>query len=93
MAEKWDGRMPLVGESGGDWKYRARRAEAEAAAAVGQSVANRLKADARMLSLERELEVMKTSIGWRMTEPLRRVNYWRNRWRSRRPGSNGAAPE
>jgi len=91
VAEKWDGRMPNVGMAGGDWKYRARRAEAEAAAAVGQAVSNRLKGDARVLELERELEVMKTSIGWRMTEPLRRANYWRNRWRARRSRHNGDA--
>ena len=30
VAEKWDGRMPNVGVAGGDWKHRARRAEAEA---------------------------------------------------------------
>lgn len=99
VAEKWDQRMPNVGVAGGDWKYRARRAEAEAAAAVGQAVSNRLKGDAQALELERELDVMKTSIGWRMTEPLRRANYWRNRWRSRRGpvnggnGGNGAASD
>src|ERR1700704_369473 len=32
VAEKWDGKMPGVGVMGGDWKHRARRAEAEAAA-------------------------------------------------------------
>jgi Glycosyltransferase like family len=90
IAEKWDGRMPHVGEAGGDWKHRARRAEAEAAAAIGQSVAGRLKADAHELELERELEVMRTSIGWRMTEPLRKANYWRNYLRARRVGRNGA---
>ncbi len=31
VAEKWDGRMPGVGAAGGDWRQRARRAEAEAA--------------------------------------------------------------
>ena len=31
IAEKWEGRMPGVGVEGGDWKQRARRAEAEAA--------------------------------------------------------------
>ena len=76
--------------AGGDWKHRARRAEAEAAAAVGQAVANRLKGDARALELERELEVMKTSIGWRITEPLRRANYWRTYLRARRAGRNEA---
>ena len=33
VAEKWDGRMPNVGVVPGTWKERARRAEAEAAAA------------------------------------------------------------
>jgi hypothetical protein len=77
VAEKWDGRMPHVGEAAGDWKERARRAEAQAGLAVAQSVSNRLKGDARALELERELEVMKTSISWRITAPLRRVNHWR----------------
>jgi hypothetical protein len=79
VAEKWDGRMPHVGVAGGDWKERARRAEAEAALAVAQAVSNRLKGGARALELEREIEVMTTSIGWRMTEPLRRLNHWRRR--------------
>jgi Glycosyltransferase like family len=77
IAEKWDGRMPGVGFAGGDWKRRARRAEAEAAAAVAQAVSNDLKGNARALELQREIDEMKTSIGWRMTEPLRRVNHWR----------------
>jgi hypothetical protein len=81
--------MPNVGVAGGDWQYRARRAEAEAAAAIGQAVSNRLKGDARALELERELEIMKSSIGWRITEPLRKANYWRNRLRARRSGQNG----
>ncbi len=84
VAEKWDGRMPHVGAAGGEWKYRARRAEAEAAAAVGQAVSNRLKGDARALELTRELEIMRTSIGWRVTEPLRRGNYWVRRFRRAR---------
>jgi len=98
VAEKWDGRMSHVGQAGGDWKERARRAEAEAALAVAQAVSNRLKGDARALQLERELHVMKTSIGWRLTEPLRRLNHWRrqltSRARSAGEGSRdeGAAP-
>jgi Glycosyltransferase like family len=85
VAEKWDGRMPHVGYTGGEWKERARRAEAEAALAVAQAVSNRLKGDARALQLERELDEMKTSIGWRMTEPLRRLNHWRRRFGAQRP--------
>jgi hypothetical protein len=82
--------MPNVGVAGGDWKYRARRAEAEAAAAVGQAVSNRLKGDAHALELERELNIMKSSISWRMTEPLRKANYWRHRWRPRQARRDGA---
>jgi hypothetical protein len=92
VAEKWDGRMPHVGYTGGDWKDRARRAEAEAALAVAQAVSNRLKGDARVVGLERELEEMKTSIGWRITGPLRRLNHWRRGITSRarsRPSSRG----
>jgi hypothetical protein len=77
IAEKWDGRMPGVGFAGGDWKRRARRAEAEAAAAVAQAVSNDLKGNARALELQREIDEMKASISWRITEPLRRVNHWR----------------
>jgi Glycosyltransferase like family len=77
VAEKWDGRMPRVGVAGGDWKHRARQAEADAALAVAQAVSNRLKGDARALQLEREIEVMRTSISWRLTAPLRRLNHWR----------------
>jgi hypothetical protein len=79
VAEKWDGRMPHVGDAGGDWHYRARRAEAEAAAATAQAVSNSLKGTARARQLERELEEMERSIGWRITGPLRRINHWRRR--------------
>jgi hypothetical protein len=90
VAEKWDGRMPHVGYVAGDWKERARLAEAEAALAVAHAVSNRLKGDARALQLEREIEEMKTSIGWRITEPLRRINFWRRQLMARRRG--GRAP-
>ena len=84
VAEKWDGRVPHVGYEAGDWKQRARRAEAEAALAVAQAVTNRLKGDARALELERELEIMKSSVSWRMTEALRRGNYLLRKLRARR---------
>jgi glycosyl transferase family 2 len=86
LAEKWDGRMPGVGDAGGDWKHRARRAEAEAAVNQALAVSNKLKGDARALELQRELEEMKESIGWRLTHPLRRANYWRRRLAARRNG-------
>jgi glycosyl transferase family 2 len=67
VAEKWDGRMPSVGAAGGDWKQRARRAEAEAAAARAHAVSIQLQSDAR-------LKEITESTGWRLTEPLRRLN-------------------
>jgi hypothetical protein len=86
VAEKWDGRMPRVGFEPGDWKERARRAEAEAALAMAQAVTNRLKGDARALELERELDVMKTSISWRVTGALRRGNHLVRKLRARAGG-------
>ncbi len=79
IAEKWDGRIPHVGWAGGDWKQRARRAEAEAAVNQALAVSNKLKGDAMVLQLQREMDEMKGSIGWRLTEPLRRLNHWRRR--------------
>jgi glycosyl transferase family 2 len=72
LAEKWDGR--IAGDhAGGDWKQRARRAEAEAEAARAVAVSHQLRYDAR----ERVLVEMRESIGWRITEPLRRLNHRR----------------
>lgn len=84
IAEKWDGRIPNVGWAGGDWKQRARRAEAEAAVNQALAVSNKLKGDAMVRQLQRGMEEMRGSLGWRLTEPLRRINYWRRRL-SRRP--------
>ena len=64
VAEKWDGRMPNVGAAGGDWKQRARRAEAEASVARTQAVAAMLQAEAKT----REVTESKS---WRLTAPLR----------------------
>jgi glycosyl transferase family 2 len=84
VSEKWDGRMPSVGVAGGDWRERARRAEAEASLARTQAVAAMHQADARKAHLERQVEEMTESIGWRITEPLRRLNALRRSLR--RPG-------
>ena len=86
VAEKWDGRMPGVGTASGDWKQRARRAEAEAAVNQAVAVSNQLKGDARVLQLRRQLEEIETSISWRMTAPLRKANSWVGRLRGRRNG-------
>ena len=84
ISEKWDGRMPGVGVAGGDWRQRARRAEAEASLARTQAVAAMHQADARKGDLERQVEEMTGSISWRITEPLRRLNALRRNLR--RPG-------
>jgi hypothetical protein len=76
VAEKWDGRMPNVGAAPGTWKERARRAEAEAAAARSQVVASELQSAAR-------LKEMTESASWRLTEPLRRINALRRALRRR----------
>jgi hypothetical protein len=79
VAEKWDGRMPNVGATAGSWKERARRAEAEAAAARAQVVSKQMQSDARATQLRRELEEVTGSTSWRLTKPLRELNAWRRR--------------
>lgn len=85
IAEKWEERMPKVGDEGRgpDWKQRARRAEAEAAAARAIMYAEQLKFGA----LERQVY---NSISWRLTQPLRAANEARRRMRAR-IGSRRAA--
>ncbi len=60
VAEKWDGRMPLVGKEGDpeDWKARARRAEAQASAERMIALSARLYRDARIDLLLRQREEM-----------------------------------
>ena len=67
VAEKWEGKMPGVGEAAGDWKERARRAEAEADAA--RMVANATELE-RNAALE-QIEQITSGASWRMTAPLR----------------------
>lgn len=81
VAEKWDGRMPGVGQAGGDWKYRARRAEAERGAARAQAISTQLQAEARTREHERALSEATGSIGWRITAPFRALNALRRRGR------------
>ena len=71
VAEKWDGRMPGVGYAAGDWKQRARRAEAEADGARMLANATELLRDARIGEMQRELRIVQESTSWRLTKPLR----------------------
>jgi ribosomal protein L29 len=84
VAEKWDGRMPHVGSAAGDWKQRARRAEAEAAATRAQVVTKELKSEARIKQMEREIAEIKDSTSWKITQPLRRLKAFANGRRPRR---------
>jgi hypothetical protein len=68
VAEKWDGRLPGAEEGGEDWRQRARRAEAEAAAARALVLATERQGDARLAALERDFT---ESVSWRITAPLR----------------------
>jgi len=73
LAEKWEGRLPRVGYAGGDWKHRARRAEADASAARAQATAAGLVRDARVQAVRRQLDDVANSSSWRLTRPLRAV--------------------
>jgi len=85
VAEKWDGRMPGVGAVAGDWKQRARRAEAEAAVTHAHVRSAEMRAEARAKLLERQLEEVTSSTSWRVTKPLREISLRLRRRRGQRP--------
>jgi hypothetical protein len=78
VAEKWGGRMPGADQSDGDWKDRARRAEAMREAARTIAYSTEAKLDAQVLPLERQLADLAETVSWRITAPLRRLNHWRS---------------
>jgi hypothetical protein len=82
VAEKWDGRLPSAERGEVDWRKRSLRAEAEAAAAKGDAISERLKREAT----ERQLSDVTESTSWRVTAPLRwpRRLLQRRRQRERR---------
>jgi len=73
LAEKWDGRMPGVGVAPGDWKLRARRAEAEATVIRAQARSWQLRIDTRTRQHERALSDVASSTSLRITAPLRQL--------------------
>ncbi len=77
VSEKWDGKMPGVGFAGGDWRYRARRAEAEAAVTRAVAISTRMRQAARASQHERIMAEMTDSLSWRLTAPLRRIKAMR----------------
>ncbi len=73
VAEAWDERGPADGEDEeAYWKARARRAEAEAAAARLLAASKLLWADATSSYQQRLIAEKLESRSWRVTEPLRR---------------------
>jgi hypothetical protein len=74
LAEKWDGRLAGAPPRPADWKERARLAEAERDAARARCYSNYSLLEAQVTPLDRELEAMTETIGWRLTTPLRRLN-------------------
>jgi hypothetical protein len=87
IADKWEREMPGIGDGPTDWKLRARRAEAEAEAARAAAASKQLQLDAREREFAHILSETTSSIGWRLTEPLRLLNRVRRkllrRWRRR----------
>jgi len=79
VAEKWDGRIPGVGEAPGDWKQRARRAEAEAGAARMLAQQHEIVGHATLAHTIREIDDIKASTSWRLTEPFRRLGRYLKR--------------
>ena len=74
VAEKWDGALQGPGPAGNDWKRRARRAEAEAAAARLLVSSKQLQRCALDQEHEEALRRITDSASWRVTAPLRRLN-------------------
>lgn len=73
VAEKWHGRLNDQAWSGADWRYRARRAEAEASIERMRFAAAEIVHHARFAPLWQEYMNMKESRSWKMTAPLRRA--------------------
>ena len=82
-AEPFDDAAPGPGAPDEAWRERARRAEAAAAAARLLAASKLLQADASSRAFERELDRVRMTRSWRMTESLRRGNALARRGRAR----------
>lgn len=82
--QRMETRLPRARTADGEWKDRARRAEAAREAARTLVYSTEHQVDAEVLPLERQLDELTESLSWRLTEPLRRLNGWRSRAAARR---------
>lgn len=73
-AERWEDGEPDRDAPDTVWKARARRAEADAAAARLLAASRLLELDAAVERDGRELEEVRATTSWKLTEPLRRGN-------------------
>ncbi len=78
LAEKWEERLAAGATTNGDWRKRARRAEAEASAYRLMMGGAELQRDAA----RRQLDLTRRTTSWRLTAPLRSLS---ERLRRRRP--------
>ncbi len=90
VAEKWDGRLSPAQTIPGDWRERARWAEARRDAALMQANAAELAREAAALDMERQLQAVQRSASWRLTKPLRWVKSLFRR--GDEPSRNGNRP-
>lgn len=79
VADKWDGRMPGPMLATQDWKFRARRAEAEAAATRANARSIEMKIAAARERNRKELAELQGSLSWRVTAPLRHLRTFQRR--------------
>lgn len=86
IAEKWEGKLPAHADLPGEWKQRARWAEARCDAAMMQANEAELVREASLEEAEREIEGLRrdlasvtASASWRLTAPLRRLKGLRGR--------------
>lgn len=81
LTEKWHDHLPVVTD---DWRYRARRAEAELSASIVAQTSAGLVRDLSVKALEREIDAIEQSLSWRVTRPLRWFNGLLKRFRGER---------
>src|SRR5215210_2047002 len=90
VAEKWDGKLSPAQTIPGEWRDRARWAEARRDAALMQANAAELARDAAVSDLERQLRNIEQSASWRLTKPLRWLKALLRR--GEEPSRNGNSP-